>query len=173
MDRTEGIPLDTTAVAGVLLSCAGPDGKILLLKRRDEGYWCHVAGRIEAGESAVATVLREFREETGAEIESLYSADYVDTFFDARINRLRLVPVFAAYWPDSDTDPVLDREHGEYCWCSLRKAVQLVPFPNQQRLLSHVWSHFVTRAPQRRLLIDKAHRQARHSVFLQDPAIPG
>ena len=148
------IPVDTSAVAGVLLSAPGADGKILLLERQKEGYWCHVAGRIEKDESAAQAMVREFREETGVQVNTLYSADYVDTFIDTTVNRLRLVPVFAAYWPDKDLAPVLNKEHTQYRWCSLEEAVKLAPYPNQHRLFRHVWENFVAGEPDPRTLVN-------------------
>jgi ADP-ribose pyrophosphatase YjhB (NUDIX family) len=42
-------------------------GRILLIKRRDNGQWCLPGGGLDAGESAVECALRELREETGLE----------------------------------------------------------------------------------------------------------
>jgi len=147
------IALDTNAVAGILLSRPGPSGKILLLKRSGENYWCHVTGRIEKGEKISAAMIREFQEETGAKVSRLYCADFVDVFFDTRLGKLRMVPVFVAYWPDEELKPVLNYEHTEYCWCDLEKAVQLAPYPNQHRVFRHVWKYFVDHKPVVQMLV--------------------
>jgi 8-oxo-dGTP pyrophosphatase MutT (NUDIX family) len=42
-------------------------GKLLLIKRRDNGQWCLPGGGLDAGESATECALRELREETGLE----------------------------------------------------------------------------------------------------------
>ncbi len=48
-------------------------GKILLLHRHPEkpqgGTWCVPAGKLDAGETAVAAIIRETKEETGYEID--------------------------------------------------------------------------------------------------------
>lgn len=44
-------------------------GRILLVKRADDGTWCLPGGRLEVGESAEAGALREFAEETGHDVE--------------------------------------------------------------------------------------------------------
>ena len=44
------------------------DGKILLIRRRDNGVWDLPAGGIELGESIIDCMKREVREETGLEV---------------------------------------------------------------------------------------------------------
>ena len=44
------------------------DGKILLIRRRDNGKWDLPAGGIELGESISDCLIREVREETGLEV---------------------------------------------------------------------------------------------------------
>lgn len=44
------IPIQATHVSGVVISRIDGVDKILLLKRVKGGYWCHVAGGVEAGE---------------------------------------------------------------------------------------------------------------------------
>jgi len=50
------------ATAGVAVV---EDGRILLVRRADDGSWCLPGGRVEAGESLEAAAAREFAEETG------------------------------------------------------------------------------------------------------------
>ena len=44
------------------------DGKILLIRRRDNGQWDLPAGGIELGESITKCLKREVKEETGLEV---------------------------------------------------------------------------------------------------------
>lgn len=44
-------------------------GRVLLVRRADDGYWELPGGRIEVGESASAAVIREVAEEAGVVIE--------------------------------------------------------------------------------------------------------
>lgn len=47
-----------------------PSGaKVLLTRRADNGRWCLPGGRMDPGESAAETCIREVREETGLEVE--------------------------------------------------------------------------------------------------------
>ncbi len=41
------------------------DGRVLLIRRSDNGYWSIPAGAIELGESIAEAAVRELREETG------------------------------------------------------------------------------------------------------------
>ncbi len=45
------------------------NGRVLLQRRRDNGLWGFPGGLLELGESATDTVIREFREEVGLDIE--------------------------------------------------------------------------------------------------------
>lgn len=59
----------TKVRAGVGLILLDADGRILLERRCDNGFWGLPGGRIEPGESIEQTAVREAREETGLEIE--------------------------------------------------------------------------------------------------------
>ena len=54
--------------AGILLNA---EGKILLQKRADKEVWDLPGGIMELGESAVETLIREFKEETGLTVTPL------------------------------------------------------------------------------------------------------
>lgn len=83
-------------LVGVHLVLLDADGRVLLGRRRDTGFGdglFHVpAGHLEAGESAVAGLIREAREEVGIEIDAgdvefahvLHSAERVQMFFTVR-----------------------------------------------------------------------------------------
>lgn len=45
-----------------------PDGRIILVKRRDNGLWALPGGMVDWGEDIATTVERELREETGLEL---------------------------------------------------------------------------------------------------------
>lgn len=65
--------VEGTSGAGLVQATAGVavvrDGRILLVRRADDGTWCLPGGRVEFGESVVACAEREFREETGYAVE--------------------------------------------------------------------------------------------------------
>lgn len=140
------IPLNASVVSGVLLK-HGKDGcRMLLLKRAKEGFWCHIAGKIEGDEKAWQAFVREVEEETSIVIDDLYSADYLEQFYEADKNQISIIPVFVAQVA-SDVEVVLNDEHTQYQWCTLEEAKSLVPFPNQRAVFDHVWKHFVDSQP--------------------------
>jgi len=52
------------AVAAIIFN---EKGEVLLQKRRDAGRWCVLSGHVEYGEEVEEAMLREIKEETGAE----------------------------------------------------------------------------------------------------------
>ncbi|WP_375751365.1 NUDIX pyrophosphatase [Vibrio sp. HN007] len=136
------IPLNTSIVAGVALSEIDGETKMLLMKRVKGGYWCHVAGSIENDETGWQAIIREFDEETGIKVTSLYNGQCIEQFYEANVNVIELIPVFTVLCPPNQ-EVTLNEEHTEYKWCSLEEAIELTPFPNQHDVYRHVWSYFV------------------------------
>ena len=87
----------------------------LLLKRAEtkiyEHLWQGVAGKIEKGETAVETAIRELKEETGFTPTRMFVADYVSKFYESHDDRINLVPVFGIEVKDSGV--ALSKEHSE------------------------------------------------------------
>jgi dATP pyrophosphohydrolase len=105
----------------------------LLMKRADgvvyAGSWRMVGGKIESGEKAYATALRELKEETALAPRRLWSVPYINSFYEAAKDRVNIIPVFAA---EVDTMSVtLSAEHGEYQWVPYADAKTLLPWPAQ------------------------------------------
>jgi len=72
-------PIPGTSIIPIL-----PDGRIVLIRRRDDGRWALPGGMVDWGEDVESTVRRELMEETGLEL----------------VNIRRLVGVYSA--PDRD-----------------------------------------------------------------------
>ncbi|MUK39753.1 NUDIX domain-containing protein, partial [Aliivibrio fischeri] len=139
------IPLSSSVVSGVALSKIDGEVKMLLMKRVKGGFWCHVAGSIEQGETGIDAIVREFKEETQIDVLNLYNAQYLEQFYEASVNVIQLIPVFVVMCPPQQ-EVVLNEEHTEYKWCNLEEALELAPFPNQHAVFKHVWSYFVEKS---------------------------
>jgi ADP-ribose pyrophosphatase YjhB (NUDIX family) len=55
----------TLLLTGVRVVVRDASGRVLLIRRRDNGHWAMPAGAMELGESITACAVRELREETG------------------------------------------------------------------------------------------------------------
>ena len=140
------IPIRCKTVFGVALSTIDGETKLLVMKRVKGGFWCHVAGTVEAGETGWQTIIREFGEETGIRVCELYTAHYLEQFYESASNTVEVVPVFVVYCPPNQV-VTLNHEHTEYRWCTLAEAKALVSFPGQQALYDHLWHYFVENSP--------------------------
>ena len=108
--------------------------KFLLLKRNVnkiyEHLWQGVAGKIEAGEKAWETAIRELKEETGLSPKRMFVADHVSRFYETHGDRINLVPVFGI---EVDTaHVVLSEEHSDYRWVDIEEALQLLIWRGQR-----------------------------------------
>ena len=131
---------------GVITAVILQRNKLLMMLREREQFWCHVAGKIEAGESAVEAVVREIREETALTPVQVFTAEFIEQFYEVRQNRIALCPAFVALVGEQDTVQ-LNSEHSEYRWCNVEEAHALAAFPNQHLLYDHVQRFFIDSQP--------------------------
>lgn len=59
-------PITGTSIIPIL-----PDGRIVLIKRRDDGLWALPGGMVDWGEDIPSTIHRELMEETGLEVSRI------------------------------------------------------------------------------------------------------
>ncbi|WP_070968548.1 NUDIX hydrolase [Vibrio sonorensis] len=138
------IPINSSVVSGIALSEVDGEMKMLLMKRVKGDFWCHIAGSIEQGETGWQAIVREIEEETQIKAVDLYNAQYLEQFYEQRLNRIDIVTVFVVQCPPNQAI-TLNEEHTEYRWCNLAEAKALAPFPNQHKVYEHIWTHFVER----------------------------
>jgi len=113
-----------------------PEGWQYLVLRRapdryDAGRWRVVTGKIEAGETAWQTALRELREETALEAQRLIAVPYVNQFYEWQHDRINAIPVFLAVVA-ADVSVTLDDEHVEAEWLPFDAAVERLAWPGQR-----------------------------------------
>ena len=136
------IPIRSVIVSAVLLAEIEGEIKMLMMKRVKGNFWCHIAGKIEADETGSQAILREIKEETGIQPQQLFSADYLEQFYEPSLNVIEIIPAFVAFCATNQT-VILNDEHREYRWCSVSEAKVLAPFSNQRKLYDFVWENFV------------------------------
>jgi 8-oxo-dGTP diphosphatase len=59
-------PITGTSIIPIL-----PDGRIVLIRRRDDGRWALPGGMVDWGEDIPSTIRRELKEETGLELAEI------------------------------------------------------------------------------------------------------
>ncbi len=101
------------------------------------GYWHTIAGGVEAGEEWHAAALRELREETGFDAESLEALGeftYVRESWESEPGLGVQVRAFLAV-VEPAWEPVLNDEHDEYRWLPRDEAAHLLFWPEPAALL--------------------------------------
>ena len=142
------IPISARGTAMVLIRRGVTDARFLLLKRKHSpaGAWTYVAGKIEPEESAVRAAIRETEEETGLRIETLYSTDLCEQFYEVDNDSLWIAPVFVGFVSE-DAEVTLNDEHTEYRWCAVEECIELLTFPGTRRIVETIHEDFLVESP--------------------------
>ena len=111
------------------------DPSFLILKRNHnkiyEHLWQGVAGKIEKGETAWQTAIRELKEETGLDPYRMFVADHISKFYEVKGDRINLVPVFGI--EVNSKDVILSEEHIEYKWVNFNEARDILAWNGQKK----------------------------------------
>lgn len=120
--------------------------KYLMLKRNTgkhyEHLWQGVAGKIEKGETASKTVIRELKEETGKTPLKVFVADHVASFYNAKDDIIQMVPIFGIEVENKDV--VLSDEHCDYQWVTFEEAIKLLTWKGQKEGLKAIHDEVVS-----------------------------
>ncbi|MBX5445822.1 NUDIX domain-containing protein [Sphaerobacter sp.] len=116
--------------------------QFLVVRRRPDlvlgDTWQSVHGKIEPGESAVDAARREVQEHTGLIPTRLYSADYINQFYDHKTDSVVLAPAFAVQ-VEPTAQPRLSQEYCDYAWCDLEETVARLPLASQRWAARHIY----------------------------------
>lgn len=108
--------------------------RYLLLKRSSKsmygGLWQGVAGKIDKGETAWQTAIREVEEETGLVPLMMNVVEYVSSFYEVFGERINLVPNFGA--EVDSLEVTLSHEHEAYKWVTLKEALGYLTWEAQK-----------------------------------------
>lgn len=95
-----------------------------------------IGGKVDVGEAAWETALRELAEETGWHsgrgLLAFWTLPSVNAHYDWAADRVVLAPAFAA---EVEGDPILDEEHDAAEWLPAEEAARRLAWPEQARLL--------------------------------------
>ncbi|HEV2601938.1 MAG TPA: NUDIX domain-containing protein [Candidatus Babeliales bacterium] len=130
--------------------------KYLLIRRSGErlsGIWEMVAGKCEENELVWQGALREIKEETDLIVDELYSADYIEAFYEFRYDMIVHFPVFAAFVKDGQEVRLSPDEHDAFAWLSYVDARQRLEFDGQKKALDYIQNKFVETVPNKWLKI--------------------
>lgn len=122
--------------------------EFLILKRADgeiySGIWQMVTGKIEHGEKAYETALREVEEETELKIEKLWVVPNVNTFYSSEEDAIYNVPVFATQ-VSSKSDVKLSSEHSDYKWVEPDEAEESFAWEGQKKSLRVLTNYYLNK----------------------------
>jgi dATP pyrophosphohydrolase len=111
---------------------SGGSHEFLQLRRRPNSYlggtWQTLHGKIEPGESAVETALRELREETSLVPLEFYQLDTINLFYMAANDSIWLCPGFCAVI-ERAARIVLNEEHDDLRWIARSQVDRFFMWP--------------------------------------------
>ena len=120
--------------------------EFLLLKRAEDqiypGIWQMVSGKIETGENAYISAVRELKEETGLTPLKIWVAPKVNSFYSDKSDTICLVPVFAVQ-VEKKSKVQLSKEHMEFKWVSSKKANKMLAWDGQRKALELIEEYFM------------------------------
>ena len=112
--------------------------EFLLLKRstgeKYESQWRMIGGKVEESETHWEAALRELDEETGMRPSKLWTIPSLNHFYEWSTDEILLIPAFAAEIRDYKS-LTLEKEHRTASWFTIKKATNLIIWPEQKRLL--------------------------------------
>jgi len=123
--------------------------KFLLLKRAENdklypGIWQIITGRIEKGEKAYETAIREVKEESGLEPVRLFVLPHTTTFYSPVTDTISLIPLFVCIVDDPDVK--ISAEHDKFMWLDAEKSARKLYFKSQKENVKFIESNLRSKA---------------------------
>jgi len=106
-----------------------------LLLNYPNGHWGFSKGNMEKGESSRETALREFKEETGLEIEKMFEGfkEMIEFFYRKEGRIIHKDVTF--YLGEASEGKVKLTEHDNFAWLGFEDALAKLKFKNDKELL--------------------------------------
>ncbi len=115
-----------------------PERKLLLVQSHKwRNKYTIPGGHIELGETLLAALRREVKEETGLDVYEVEFIDFQEFIFDDAFWKKRHFIFFDYACKTDSTDVKLNSESEEYLWVSLEDAANLPVDPYTQRTIQN------------------------------------
>ncbi len=139
--------VDSTIVELCVFKRTDKGPLFLMLKRSSAerlypDIWQIVTGKMKRAEKAMDAALRELREETGLVANRFWTAPIVGSFFDPLSDSVQMCPLFAVE-VHASAEPLLSKEHQQFEWATLKRAVELLVWPGHVDAVQIVNSYIV------------------------------
>ncbi len=115
--------------------------QFLLLQRQPDSImgstWQGFHTRVDEGETAITAAQRAVREFVGLSTTAIYSADYINQFYDESRDAVVLAPVLALNVSARHQISVAD-DFSDFGWVTCDEAVTMLPFSGQRWAVRHI-----------------------------------
>jgi len=138
LDSGKGRPFERlTSAGGVIVRKADSMFEVALIF--NDGLWLLPKGLVEEGEMPEEAALREVREETGLEgslVDKIGEIGY--TFQRGKRRYFKTVHLYLLKHTGGSTE-AHDSEADEARWFPVAEALQVLAYPNEQRIVAKAW----------------------------------
>lgn len=115
--------------------------QFLLLQRRLDlplgGTWQSIHAKVDGSETALDAALRAVRACTNLDVLEIFSADYVNRFYDHASDTIILAPVFALTVPPR-ARPMLSTDYQDAVWCDREEAQARLLWTGQRNAIRQI-----------------------------------
>lgn len=128
-------------VCGILIK----KNKVLLNRLKDNNFWTFIGGKVVFGETTEESIIREYKEEIGINVETDRLVSIVENFFFYRDKKWHELLYFYLLRDPlnklqifSGTRDILDNLSGEFIWLDIKKldSIKIQPECSRDILLS-------------------------------------
>jgi 8-oxo-dGTP pyrophosphatase MutT (NUDIX family) len=134
-----GKPVQSVISSGGVILDA--EGRILLLRRKQEGTWVLPKGRVESGETLRQTALREVEEETGLKnlrvLREIGLVRYIFFWRPDNVNYKKTVHYFLMKL-NGQNEIKMEPDFSEFVWRTTEEAIKLLTFENDRRIVRSI-----------------------------------